>query len=42
MLGWRLDYFLASEELMERVVKSDIAEMNPASDHVPIYIEFQI
>jgi AP endonuclease-1 len=36
-IGWRLDYFLVSQELAERVVESVIRNtIYGASDHVPI------
>lgn len=41
-IGWRLDYFLVSSELAGKIIKSDICEINSASDHVPIILEIQL
>jgi len=35
-VGWRLDYFLVSEKLMERVEDAIIQEEVPGSDHCPV------
>ncbi|RKP23689.1 Endonuclease/exonuclease/phosphatase, partial [Syncephalis pseudoplumigaleata] len=38
-MGWRLDYFIASRRLLERVLASEIRdEVYGASDHVPIML----
>lgn len=37
--GWRLDYFLISEEAMGNVTKSDILVDHLGSDHAPVMLE---
>ena len=38
-LGWRLDYFLVSKDLIEKVKKVGILQKHLGSDHCPIEIE---
>ena len=38
-VGWRIDYFLASERLRERIKKADILNDVMGSDHCPIMVE---
>ncbi len=40
--GWRLDYFVVSGKLMERVISSDIATEFMGSDHCPISLEIKL
>ena len=35
-VGWRLDYFMVSPDLKERIVTADIHDEVPGSDHCPI------
>jgi exodeoxyribonuclease III len=35
-VGWRLDYFMVSADLQERIVAADIHDEVPGSDHCPI------
>ena len=35
-IGWRIDYFVVSSEMKDRVVSSDILQDIPGSDHAPI------
>ena len=35
-VGWRIDYFLASEELRDRLVSADIHDSILGSDHCPV------
>ncbi|MEM0154285.1 MAG: exodeoxyribonuclease III [Methanothrix sp.] len=35
-IGWRIDYFLVSKKLKEKVIKADILKDVKGSDHVPI------
>ena len=35
-VGWRLDYFMVSADLRERIVAADIHDEVPGSDHCPI------
>lgn len=39
--GWRLDYFLASQSLKDRIKKSDILDQVMGSDHAPIILEIE-
>ena len=38
-VGWRIDYFLASERLREQIKKADILNDVMGSDHCPIMVE---
>ena len=38
-VGWRIDYFLASERLCEQIKKADILNDVMGSDHCPIMVE---
>ena len=40
-IGWRIDYFIVSERLMERVVKADIRNDVFGSDHCPVELELR-
>lgn len=40
-IGWRIDYFIVSERLMERVNKADIHPHVMGSDHCPILLELK-
>ena len=39
--GWRIDYFIVSERLMERVERVDIRNDVYGSDHCPVEIEIK-
>lgn len=39
--GWRIDYFLVSERLMERVETAEIYDQVTGSDHCPIALELR-
>ncbi len=39
--GWRLDYFVVSSSLIERVLESDIRTEIMGSDHAPIILELK-
>jgi exodeoxyribonuclease-3 len=41
-VGWRIDYFLVSEDLKDRVKKAQIHAEQMGSDHCPISIEIDI
>ncbi|MGB4759121.1 MAG: exodeoxyribonuclease III [Candidatus Saccharimonadales bacterium] len=41
-VGWRIDYFLVSEELRNHVVSADIHPAILGSDHCPVSIELNI
>lgn len=38
-IGWRIDYWLASKEIANRVVKAEIHPSQMGSDHCPVSIE---
>ena len=40
-IGWRIDYFLASERLRERIVAAEIYDSVTGSDHCPIMVELK-
>lgn len=37
--GWRIDYFVVSDRLMEQVKKSEMIDSGPRQDHTPILLE---
>ena len=39
--GWRIDYFLASEELKENLVDAKIHTEVLGSDHCPVEVELK-
>lgn len=41
-VGWRIDYFICSERLMERVKRSEILNEIMGSDHCPVQIELEV
>ncbi len=41
-IGWRLDYFLASNRLMERVTTAEIHPHMMGSDHCPVSLEIEL
>lgn len=41
-VGWRIDYFLVSRELMPRVLAAEIYEDVYGSDHCPVSIDLEI
>jgi exodeoxyribonuclease-3 len=40
-VGWRLDYFMVSEGLVERIQKVEIQTSVPGSDHCPVSLIFE-
>ncbi len=40
-IGWRIDYFLASERLKERIIAAEICDEVMGSDHCPILLELK-
>ena len=40
-VGWRIDYFLASEALRDRLVKAEIRNDIYGSDHCPVVLEWK-
>lgn len=40
-IGWRIDYFLASERLVPHIKAADIHDQVPGSDHCPVSLELE-
>lgn len=40
--GWRIDYFLVSDRIKDRVKKSEMIDSGPRQDHTPILMEIDI
>lgn len=40
--GWRIDYFLVSDRIKERVIKSDMIDSGSRQDHTPILLTLDI
>ena len=40
--GWRIDYWLVSDRIAEKVIKSEMIDSGPRQDHTPILIEIDI
>ncbi|MDD7044922.1 MAG: exodeoxyribonuclease III [Peptoniphilaceae bacterium] len=40
--GWRIDYFLVSDRLKERIVRSDMIDSGDRQDHTPILLEIDL
>lgn len=40
--GWRIDYWLVSNRLADKVTKSDMIDSGPRQDHTPIIMEIDI
>ena len=41
-VGWRIDYFITSERLMDKVLKSSIHTDVFGSDHCPVFLEIEL
>ena len=41
-VGWRIDYFLVSEDLKEKIMRADILNDVYGSDHCPVMLEIDI
>ena len=39
--GWRIDYFLVSDRIKDRIVRSDMLDSGPRQDHAPIVLEIK-
>ena len=39
--GWRIDYFLVSDRIADRIVRSEMLDSGPRQDHAPILLEMQ-
>ncbi len=40
--GWRIDYWLVSDRIANKVIKSEILDSGERQDHAPIYLEIDI
>ena len=40
--GWRIDYFLVSDRIKDRVKRSEMIDSGPRQDHTPILLEIAI
>ncbi|NLP47557.1 MAG: exodeoxyribonuclease III [Clostridiales bacterium] len=40
--GWRIDYWLVSDRIASKVLKSEMIDSGPRQDHAPIYMEIDI
>ena len=40
--GWRIDYWLVSDRIAEKVVKSEMIDSGPRQDHTPILLEINL
>jgi exodeoxyribonuclease-3 len=37
-IGWRIDYFILSAALKEKIISADIMDNVKGSDHAPVYL----
>ena len=37
--GWRIDYWLVSNRMVDKVIKSEMIDSGERQDHTPIYLE---
>lgn len=40
--GWRIDYFLVSDRIKEKIIKSEMIDSGPRQDHTPILLEIDL
>lgn len=40
--GWRIDYWLVSNRIADKVIKSDVVNSGPRQDHAPILLEIDL
>ncbi len=40
--GWRIDYWLVSDRLADKVIKSEMIDSGPRQDHTPILLEINM
>ncbi len=40
--GWRIDYFIVSDRIKDRVKKSEMIDSGPRQDHTPILLEIDL
>ena len=39
--GWRIDYFLVSDRIKDKIIKSEMIDSGPRQDHTPILLEIE-
>ena len=40
--GWRIDYWLVSDRIADRIIKSEMIDSGPRQDHTPILLEIDL
>lgn len=40
--GWRIDYWLVSDRIADRLIKSEMIDSGPRQDHTPILLEIEL
>ncbi|NLY46942.1 MAG: exodeoxyribonuclease III [Tissierella sp.] len=40
--GWRIDYWLVSDRIADRIIKSEMVDSGPRQDHTPILLEIDL
>jgi len=40
--GWRIDYFLVSDRIKDKIQKSEMIDSGPRQDHTPILLEIEL
>ena len=40
--GWRIDYFLVSNRIKDKITKSEMIDSGPRQDHTPILLEIDL
>jgi len=40
--GWRIDYWIVSDRVKDKIKKSDMIDSGPRQDHTPIYLEIDL
>jgi len=40
--GWRIDYWIVSDRIAERVIKSEVIDTGPRQDHAPTLLEIDL
>ena len=40
--GWRIDYWLVSDRIADKVIKSEMIDSGPRQDHTPILLEIDL
>ena len=40
--GWRIDYFIVSDRIKDKIIKSEMIDSGPRQDHTPILLEIEL